>query len=64
VVAIIGDFDPASILSLLRLIDLGVIVVPLTNHTKHDHEYFFDTALVDAVIDGAVVGTAIAQSQP
>jgi long-chain acyl-CoA synthetase len=55
VVAIIGDFDPASILSLLRLIDLGVIVVPLTNHTKHEHEYFLDAALVDAVIDGVVV---------
>jgi long-chain acyl-CoA synthetase len=51
VVAIIGDFDPASILSLLRLIDLGVVVVPLTVETKREHEYFFESALVDVIID-------------
>ena len=55
VVAIVGDFDPASILTLLRLIDLGAIVVPLTKHTAQQHEYFFDTALVDAVICGSSV---------
>jgi len=52
VVAIIGDFNPASILTLLRLIDIGAIVVPLTVETKHEHEYFFDSALVDVVIEG------------
>ena len=41
VVALIGDFDPASILTLLRLIDLGVVLVPLTVETAEDHEYFF-----------------------
>jgi long-chain acyl-CoA synthetase len=55
VVAIIGDFNPASILTLLRLIDIGVVVVPLTNETKHEHEYFFESALVDVVIDGTHV---------
>lgn len=50
VVAIIGDFNPESILTLLRLIDLGCIVVPLTSETAHDHEYFFESALVDFVI--------------
>lgn len=55
VVAIIGDFDPPSILTLLRLIDLGVIVVPLTKETTYEHEYFFESALVDVVIkDGDV----------
>jgi acyl-CoA synthetase (AMP-forming)/AMP-acid ligase II len=55
VVAIVGDFDPSSILTLLRLVDLGAIVVPLTKETAREHEYFFETALVDAVIaDGAV----------
>jgi acyl-CoA synthetase (AMP-forming)/AMP-acid ligase II len=55
VVAIIGDFNPPSIVTLLRLIDLGVIVVPLTKETAPEHEYFFETALVDVVIaDGAV----------
>jgi long-chain acyl-CoA synthetase len=50
VVAIIGDFDPPSILTLLRLMDFGVIVVPLTKESAHEHEYFFDAALVDVVI--------------
>jgi long-chain acyl-CoA synthetase len=51
VVAIIGDFDPSSILTLLRLIDLGVVVVPLTVETRNEHEYFFESALVDVVVD-------------
>jgi long-chain acyl-CoA synthetase len=55
VVAIIGDFNPSSILTLLRLIDLGVIVVPLTAETTHEHEYFFDSALVDVVIKNSLV---------
>jgi acyl-coenzyme A synthetase/AMP-(fatty) acid ligase len=55
VVAIIGDVDPSSILTLLSLIDLGAIVVPLTRDTAHEHQYFFETALVDAVIDGSVL---------
>ena len=55
VVALIGDFDPASILTLLRLIDLGVILVPLTVETSEDHEYFFESALVDVIIKGGTV---------
>jgi long-chain acyl-CoA synthetase len=55
VVAIIGDFNPLSIMTLLQLIDMGTIVVPLTVETKHEHEYFFESALVDFVIkDGEV----------
>ena len=55
VVALIGDFDPLSILTFLSLIELGVIVVPLTKETKEQHDYFFESALVDAVIeDGRV----------
>lgn len=52
VVAIIGDFNPLSILTFLRLIDIQVIVVPLTIETRNEHEYFFESALVDVVIDG------------
>lgn len=55
VVALIGDFDPPSILTLLRLIDLGVILVPLTIETAEDHEYFFESSLVDVVIRNGVV---------
>ncbi len=52
VVAIIGDFNPETILTLLLLIDIGVVIVPLTVETRYEHEYFFDAALVDIVIDG------------
>jgi long-chain acyl-CoA synthetase len=55
VVAIIGDFNPSSILILLRLIDIGVIVVPLTVETRHEHKYFFESALVDVIIEGTEV---------
>jgi long-chain acyl-CoA synthetase len=51
VVALIGDFDPRSISTLLLLIEKGAIVVPLTSETSHEHEYFFETALVNLVID-------------
>ena len=55
VVALIGDFDPLSILTFLNLIELDVIVVPMTKETKEQHAYFFESALVDAVIeDGRV----------
>ncbi|CNI21661.1 yersiniabactin siderophore biosynthetic protein [Yersinia rohdei] len=55
VVALIGDFNPPSILTLLHLIDLGAIIVPLTNETTHQHTYFFESALVDILIkDGRV----------
>lgn len=55
VVALIGDFDPESILTLLNVIDKQVVIVPLTKDTKGQHDYFFDAAHVDVVIeDGAV----------
>ena len=59
VVAIIGDFNPSSILTLLRLIDLGVVVVPLTIETTHEHEYFFESALVDLVIKDGLVNRRV-----
>jgi acyl-CoA synthetase (AMP-forming)/AMP-acid ligase II len=40
---------------LLRLIDIGVVVVPLTVETRHEHEYFFESALIDVVIEGTEV---------
>ncbi len=65
VVAVVGDFNPASILTLLRLIEAGATVVPLTAETAHDHDYFFESALVDVVIrDGAAVRRPHAHSHP
>ena len=49
VVAIIGDFNPSSIFNFLKLIDLGVIVVPLTVDTMHQHNYFYESSLVNVV---------------
>lgn len=51
VVALIGDFDARTISTLLRLIDLKVIIVPLTVDTVEQHEYFFESAFVDVIID-------------
>ena len=55
VVALIGDFDPQSISILLQLIDKNVILVPITVETKAQHAYFFESALVDVVIENGSV---------
>jgi len=55
VVALIGDFEPRSIFSLLHLVDMGAIVVPLTEATSREHESFFESACVDVVVDGTDV---------
>lgn len=55
VVALIGDFNPETISALLRLIDMAVILVPLTIATQADHEYFFEQALVDVVIEDGCI---------
>ena len=55
VVALIGDFDPQSIINLLELINKRTIIVPLTTETKAQHKYFFDAALVDVVIEGSSI---------
>jgi len=51
VVALIGDFDAVSVNTLLRLIDIKVVIVPLTEDTKHLHDSFFESAHVDVVIN-------------
>jgi long-chain acyl-CoA synthetase len=63
VVALIGDFNPESILTMLSLVDLDVVIVPLTVETRQQHDYFFESALVDVVIeDGAT--RRIGQQRP
>lgn len=55
VVALIGDFDPGTVLTLLRLLDMGAVVVPLTMATRRQHAGMFEAAHVDAVVcDGTV----------
>lgn len=55
VVALIGNYDPQSILTLLRLIDKNVIIVPLTKETKPQHESFFKSSLVNIIIEDSFV---------
>ena len=55
VVALIGDFEPQSIAALLRLIDKGAIIVPLTMDTHTQHLYFFEQAGVNKVLRNGVV---------
>ena len=44
IVAIVGDFDRPSIAAMLQLLDRDAIVVPLTEGTKPDHDYFLESA--------------------
>jgi long-chain acyl-CoA synthetase len=50
IVALIGDFDKSTISTMLQLLDQGVILMPLTDGTRVDHEYFFEVAGVEWVI--------------
>jgi long-chain acyl-CoA synthetase len=51
VVAIISDFSASTINILIRLIDLKAIIIPLTKENQSNHEYFFEQACVDYVIE-------------
>lgn len=65
VVALIGDFEPQSIAALLNLVDKGAIVVPLTEETSSQHEYFFEQACVHKVLkDGAATEISARVSHP
>ncbi len=55
VVALIGDFEADTISDLLRLIELNVILVPLTRETVLDHEYFFTAAHVEWVVENKTI---------
>jgi long-chain acyl-CoA synthetase len=55
VVAQVADFDPHSIATMLRLLDRGAILMPLTEGSAADHEYFLDAGRAQWLIrDGAV----------
>ncbi|MDR1776451.1 MAG: long-chain fatty acid--CoA ligase [Desulfovibrio sp.] len=50
VVVLEGGFDPVSIATLLRLLDEGMIVAPITPDTAVLHEQFFRAARADALV--------------
>ena len=55
VVALVGDFDGPTIATMLELLDRGVILMPLTEGTSADHEYFLETGHAEWVIRGGVL---------
>jgi acyl-coenzyme A synthetase/AMP-(fatty) acid ligase len=63
VVALIGDFDGPTIALMLELLDRGVILMPLTEGTRADHEYFFESSNAKWVIR-TVGGTGIKRLAP
>ena len=63
VVALIGDFDPESISTLLKLIDHGCIVVPLTSETKNQHKYFLEESKAQFVFRGNKLEKIISKDQ-
>jgi acyl-coenzyme A synthetase/AMP-(fatty) acid ligase len=50
VVALAGDFDGPTIATMLELLDRGVILMPLAEGTRADHDYFFEAGRAEWVI--------------
>jgi long-chain acyl-CoA synthetase len=55
VVAIIGDFEAQSIADMINLIDRGAILVPLSLLTVADHDYFFETAKINWIVQNGMI---------
>jgi long-chain acyl-CoA synthetase len=52
VVAQVGDFDGPTIATMLELLDRGVILMPLTEGTRAEHDYFFESGRAEWLIRG------------
>ncbi len=63
VVALIGDFDAESISTLLNLLEIGAIVVPLTNETISQHDYFIKESFAQYVFNKNALIKAVSDSQ-
>ena len=50
VVALVGDFDGPTIATMLELLDGGAVLMPLTDGTRADHDYFFESGRAEWVI--------------
>jgi acyl-CoA synthetase (AMP-forming)/AMP-acid ligase II len=46
-VAVVGDFSPASVATLLALIEMDCVVVPLSRESREQHRQFFRIAELD-----------------
>lgn len=63
VVALIGDFDANSIAALLNLLSKGAIVVPLTNETRSQHDYFIKESFAQYIFEKNNLARVISQAQ-
>ena len=62
VVVLIGDYNSVCIKSLFQLIDMKVIVAPITNDTKSQHKYFIEEISAKYVIENnKITRTGIAE---
>ncbi len=52
-VAVIGDYSPGSISSLLALLELKCILVPLSPDSKDQHSKFYKIAEIDYVVEAS-----------
>ena len=50
VVALIGDFDGPTIATMLELLNRGVVLMPLTDGTRADHDYFFSSGRAEWLV--------------
>lgn len=55
VVGLIGDIDALSVSTLLELVDRQAVIMPLTRANSEWHEYFFQEAGANAVIEGGSI---------
>tara|TARA_B100001989_G_scaffold10088_1_gene6520 strand:- start:2694 stop:4007 length:1314 start_codon:yes stop_codon:yes gene_type:complete len=63
IIALIGDFDPESIATFLSLLSRKAIVVPLTQETKNQHEYFLKESFCQYVFKRNILTSTISKSQ-
>ena len=63
VVALIGDFDPETIATLLILLEKGAIVVPLTIETRSQHSYFLQEAHCQHIFEKNKFKASLSTSQ-
>jgi acyl-CoA synthetase (AMP-forming)/AMP-acid ligase II len=63
VVVVIGDFNPEGILTLLSLLEQRCVVVPLTEDTIPQHDYFIKESYAQFVVKGGSVIKVVSNNQ-
>ena len=63
VVSLIGDFDAESVATLLNLLARGAVVVPLTNDTSGQHDYFIQESRSQYIFEKNNLVNVLSESQ-